>query len=95
MELYNDIPKAIAEEMTNDGDSVAKTTRVQLRSDLTYDKLTRYLDELENKKMILQSPLLITEKDRNFLQDYGRISDFVFGIDIKYLDILPDVMKGV
>ena len=29
---------------------------VQLRSNLAYDKLARYLDELENKKTIDQSP---------------------------------------
>jgi predicted transcriptional regulator len=75
LELYNDILKAIVDEITNDGDSVAKPTRVQLRSNLAYDKLARYLDELENKKMILQSPLLITEKGRDFLQDYDRISN--------------------
>jgi predicted transcriptional regulator len=96
LELYNDILKAIAEEITNDADNAsAKPTRVQLRSNLAYDKLTRYLDELENKKMILQSPLLITEKGRDFLHDYDRISNFILEMGIKYLDIPPDEMKGV
>lgn len=95
MELYNDILKAIMAEITNDDDSVAKPTRVQLRSNLAYDKLARYLNELENMKMILQSPLLVTEKGRDFLQDYDRISNFVLEMGIKYLDISPDGMKGV
>ena len=82
-------------EITNDDDSVAKPTRVQLRSNLAYDKLARYLNELENMKMILQSPLLVTEKGRDFLQDYDRISNFVLEMGIKYLDISPDGMKGV
>ena len=93
--MYNDILKAIMDEITNDDDRVAKPTRVQLRSNLAYDKLARYLDELENKKMIIQSPLLITEKGRDFLQDYDRISNFVLEMGIKYLDISPDEMKGV
>jgi predicted transcriptional regulator len=93
--MYNDILKAIVNEITNDDDRVAKPTRVQLRSNLAYDKLARYLNELENKKMILQSPLLITEKGRDFLQDYDRISNFVFEMGIKYLDISPDERKGV
>jgi hypothetical protein len=88
MELYNDILKAIMNEITNYDDNVAKPTRVQLRSNLAYDKLAKYLDELENKKMILQGPLLITE-------DYNRISNFIFEMGIKYLDIPPDEMKGV
>ena len=83
------------DEITNDDDSVAKPTRVQLRSNLAYDKLARYLDELENRKMILQSPLLITEKGREFLQDYDRISNFILEMGVKYLDIPPDETKGV
>jgi len=93
--MYNDILKAIMDEITNDDDRVAKPTRVQLRSNLAYDKLARYLDELENKKMIIQSPLLITKKGRDFLQDYDRISNFILEMGIKYLDILPDEMRGV
>jgi predicted transcriptional regulator len=95
LELYNDILKAIAEDITNDDGGVAKPTRVQLRSNLAYDKLARYLDELENKKMILQNPLLITEKGRDFLQDYDRISNFILEMGIKYLDIIPDELRGV
>jgi predicted transcriptional regulator len=95
LELYNDILKAIGDEITNDDNGVAIPTRVQLRCNLAYDKLTRYLDELENRKMILQSPLLISEKGRDFLQDYDRISNFVLEMGIKYLDIPPDEMKGV
>jgi predicted transcriptional regulator len=70
------------DEITNDDDRVAKPTRVQLRSNLAYDKLARYLDELESKKMILQSPLMITEKGRDILQDYDRISNFVLEMGI-------------
>jgi predicted transcriptional regulator len=96
LELYNDILKAIGDEIVNDDNSVVLPTRVQLRCNLAYDKLTRYLDELENRKMILQSPLLITEKGRDFLQDYDRISNFVLEMGIKYLDIPPsDGLKGV
>ena len=87
--MYNDILKAIVDEITNDDNRLAKPTRVQLRSNLAYDKLARYLDELENKKMILQSPLLITEKGRDFLQDYDRISNFILEMGVKYLDIPP------
>jgi predicted transcriptional regulator len=95
LELYNDILKAIGDEITNNDDSLAIPTRVQLRCNLAYDKLTRYLDELESKKMILRSPLLITEKGRDFLQDYDRISNFVFEMGIKYLEIPFSETKGV
>jgi hypothetical protein len=38
---------------------------------------------------------MITEKGRDFLQDYDRISNFVLEMGIKYLDISPNEMRGV
>ena len=84
MEIYNDILSAINLELTN---GEAKPTRVQSLSNLAYDKLVRYLNELESKKMIMQDPLQITEKGRDFLQDYDRIRGFVLDMGIKYLDV--------
>ena len=84
MEIYNDILCAIKVELTN-GD--ARPTRVQTLSNLAYDKLVRYLNELEGKKMIAQNPLRITEKGYDFLQDYDRIKDFVNAMGVKYFDI--------
>jgi predicted transcriptional regulator len=84
MEIYNDILSAINLELTN---GEAKPTRVQTLSNLAYDKLVRYLNELEDKKMIMQDPLQITEKGRDFLQDYDRIKSFVLDMGVKYLDV--------
>ena len=72
MEIYNDILSAI---------------ELELQSNLAYDKLVRYLNELEGKKMIMQDPLQITDKGRDFLQDYDRIKGFVLDMGLKYLDI--------
>jgi predicted transcriptional regulator len=84
MEIYNDILSAIAQELTN---GEAKPTRIQTLSNLAYDKLVRYLNELEGRKMIIQNPIGITEKGCDFLQDYNRIKDFVFEMGVKYLDV--------
>lgn len=84
MEIYNDILSAINLELTN---GEAKPTRVQSLSNLAYDKLVRYLTELEGKKMIMQDPLQITEKGQDFLQDYNRIKGFVLDMGIKYLGV--------
>ena len=84
MEIYNDILSAINLELTN---GEAKPTRVQSLSNLAYDKLVRYLNELEVKKMIIQDPLQITEKGQDFLQDYNRIKGFVLDMGIKYLSV--------
>ncbi|MFZ0224515.1 MAG: winged helix-turn-helix domain-containing protein [Candidatus Nitrosopolaris sp.] len=84
MEIYNDVLNAIAQELT---DGEAKPTRVQILSNLAYDKLVRYLNDLEGKKMIIQDPLGITERGRDFLEDYDRIKDFILTMGVKYLDI--------
>jgi predicted transcriptional regulator len=84
MEIYNDILSAIKLELTN---GEVRPTRIQSLSNLAYDKLVRYLNELEGKRMIAQAPLRITEKGHDFLQDYGRIRDFVTAMGVKYLDI--------
>ncbi len=51
MEIYNDILSAINLELMINVE--AKPTRVQTLSNLEYDKLIRYLNELEGKKMII------------------------------------------
>lgn len=84
MEIYNDILSAIREELTC---GEAKPTRVQSLSNLAYDKLVRYLNELEGKKMIVQNPLRLTEIGQDFLQDYDRIREFVAAIGVKYFDL--------
>jgi|Tabmets5t2r1_1033131.scaffolds.fasta_scaffold59940_2 predicted transcriptional regulator len=60
MEIYNDdILSAINLELTN---GEAKPTRVQTLSNLAYDKLVRYLNELEGKKM-----MMITQERRTLI----------------------------
>jgi predicted transcriptional regulator len=85
MEIYNAILSAIKVELTN---GEAKPTRVQSLSNLAYDKLVRYLGELESKEMIVQNPISITEKGYDFLQDYDRIRDFITVMNIKYFNFL-------
>ena len=68
IQIYYDILNGINLE-SNNGEG-AKPTRVQIHSNLSYDKLIRYLNELEMNEMILQNPLRITEKGRDFLEKY-------------------------
>lgn len=60
---------------------------MQTLSNLAYDKLARYLDELESKKMITKEPLVVIERGHDFLQDYNRIRDFISEMSVKYLDV--------
>ena len=99
MEIYNDILTAISLELTNnndyheDGAGGAKPTRVQLKSNLAYDKFAKYLTELEDKNMIKHYPLSISERGKDFLKDYQRIADFVIEMGIKYMDFSKEEMK--
>jgi predicted transcriptional regulator len=91
LEIYNDILNAMVNVLANYDE--VKPTRVQLQCNLSYDKLARYLDELENKKLITQEPLLISQRGKDFLQDYQRIADFVVEMGIKYIDYLEEGKK--
>jgi predicted transcriptional regulator len=91
LEIYNDILSAIVLESQS---GQAKPTRVQSRSNLAYDKLSRYIDELKYRKMITQDPLGITEKGHDFLQDYDRIRSFIIEMGVKYLDISERKIYG-
>jgi predicted transcriptional regulator len=84
MEIYNDILSALKQEL-NSGD--AKPTRIQSKSNLAYDRMTRYLSELETQEMITNNPLALTQKGRDFLQDYDRIKEFLEEMGVKYLTI--------
>ena len=84
MEIYNDILNAIKQELYF---GEARPTRVQSKSNLAYDKLTRYLGELESREMITREPLTLTQRGRDFLQDYDRIKGFLEEMGIKYLVI--------
>lgn len=72
LRIYYDILNAIQQEGTYDGG--AKPTRVQHLSNLPYDRLTHYLNELESKKMINKSDSLsLTEVGLKFLKDYAEL----------------------
>lgn len=70
--LYSDILSAIQEESST---GKVKLTRVQFKSNTSYDKLITYLNELEKKKLIEKNPIRITNKGWQFLREYSKIKD--------------------
>lgn len=80
MQIYFDIIKAIKEESTN---GEVKPTRVQFQSNLSYDNLIEYLEELEKIKMIIRNPLTVTEKGDTFVQDYERVNNHLNDLGLK------------
>ena len=81
MQIYFDILQAIEEEMSN---GEVKPTRIQFKSNLSYNNLLQCLRELEKIKMISRSPILLTEKGKSFVQDFGKITYYLdyYGLDI-------------
>jgi len=81
MQIYFDILQAIEEELPN-GD--VKPTRIQFKSNLSYNNLLQFLRELEKIKMIYRNPILLTEKGKSFVQDFGKITYYLdyYGLEI-------------
>lgn len=76
LQIYFDIMYAIQQEAMNEGG--AKPTRIQHLSNMSYDKLSRYLDELQAKEMITRTETLsLTEKGHQFLRDYDKIKELI------------------
>lgn len=81
LEIYHDILSAINESIDN---GTAKPTHVQYRSNMSYNNLMKYLEELEEKNLVKMNPLFVTEKGNRFLNDYGKIRDIIEKIGSDY-----------
>ncbi len=74
LQIYRDILSAIYETTMSEG--IAKPTRVQQLSNLSYDRLSFYLNQLEAKKMIhIGDTLSLTEEAHAFLKDYQKAKE--------------------
>ena len=71
-----------------------KPTHLLYKSNLSYQRMKEYLDELKSKELIHdeiekgQKLFSLTEKGHKFLQDYGKMREFTesFGLwDVAYI----------
>ena len=83
LEIYYSILDSIQSEASY---GEVKPTRIQFLSNMSYDKINKYFDELENKKMITKQPLALTDSGKEFLLDYGKINKFMVKIGFKYVN---------
>ncbi len=82
--IMADILSAIKE------DEDAKITHILYKANLSYDRLSRYLEELEESELIQtidsgdRSLYRITERGQKFLVEFRRMEEFAeaFGLDI-------------
>ncbi len=83
LEIIYDLLNAIQRK----GGSI-KPTHLLYKSNLSYDKMKKYVEELTKQKMIAESELkgkkeyMITEKGIEFLSEFKRIKEFTesFGL---------------
>jgi len=81
IQLYFDIISAIfEEEMDNDNIS---PTRIQFKCNTSYDKLTKYLEEMKSKEIIDNNEIKVTEKGKQFHKDYSKINDLIQELSIQ------------
>ena len=76
LQIYFDVISAILTEK-QDNDEISKT-RIQHKSNTSYDKLLKYLDEMSQKGLIkLDNEIDATEMGLKFHQDYSTVNNLI------------------
>lgn len=76
LQIYFDVLSAILTEK-QDNSEISKT-RLQHKSNTSYDKLLKYLDEMSQKGLIkLDNEIDTTEMGMKFHQDYSAVNDLI------------------
>ena len=75
-QIFFDIITAVIDD-TQNNESVSPT-RIQINCNTSYDKLTKYLEEMEKRGMVeKEKSIAITEKGMEFHKDYSRINELI------------------
>lgn len=83
MELYYAVLYAIQYDSIHN--KSVKPTRIQFLVGTSYDKLTLYLNELKEKKLVKLNPIIITEKGKKFLHEYNKINEMTTKLGLKFI----------
>ena len=82
-QILFDIITAVIDD-TQNNESVSPT-RIQFKCNTSYDKLTKYLEEMEKKGMLeKEKSITITEKGMEFHKDYSRINELINEMNEKF-----------
>ena len=83
IQIFFDIVTAVIDDAQNN-ESVSPT-RIQTKCNTSYDKLTKYLEEMEKRGMIeKEKSIAITEKGMEFHKDYSRINELINEMNEKF-----------
>ena len=76
LQIYFDVFSAILKEK-QDNEEISKT-RLQHKSNTSYDKLLKYLDEMSEKGLIrIENNIDTTELGTKFYHDYSSVNDLI------------------
>ena len=79
LQIYFDVFSAILAEK-QDNEEISKT-RLQHKSNTSYDKLLKYLDEMNQKGLIkIDNEIDTTELGIKFYNDYSNVNDLIHEI---------------
>ena len=82
-QIFFDIITAVIDD-TQNNESVSPT-RIQIKCNTSYDKLTKYLEEMEKRGMVeKEKSIAITEKGMEFHKDYSRINELINEMNKKF-----------
>ena len=83
IQIFFDIVTAVIDDAQNN-ESVSPT-RIQTKCNTSYDKLTKYLEEMEKRGMVeKEKSIAITERGIEFHKDYSRINELINEMNKKF-----------
>ena len=82
-QIFFDIVTAVIDDTQNNESIIL--TRIQVKCNTSYDKLTKYLAEMEDRGMIEKGKsITVTVRGMEFHKDYSRINDLINEINEKF-----------
>ena len=82
-QIFFDIITAVIDDTQNNESIIL--TRIQVKCNTSYDKLTKYLAEMEDRGMIEKGKsITVTVRGMEFHRDYSRINDLINEINEKF-----------
>jgi len=86
LRIYGDLLSVLRSEINNEK---VVLTHIQNRINVPFDRLKNYITELTNLGLIEdETSLKLTQKGKEFLQEYERIVDFMKRMGLRYTNKL-------
>ena len=82
LKIYGDLLLVLNDESKNDK---IVLTRVQVRLNVPFDRLKKYLSELKDLNLIEdEASLKLSEKGKQYLREYEAVLDFIKRMGLSY-----------